>query len=211
VISSSRIKSDRENPILGWIQGAESTIRQGFPQSLYARVDIFRGDSWQLVLKQPSQCLRIALLFRTILQSTAGIDTRIAIGIGPVDFLPQDNISTGTGTAFTLSGKGLQRIQDTVRMSIDLPQGPEEGHEGALNTVLNLIDLQAQRWTRKQAQAVSGALLDKTQQQIADCWTPEPVSQQAISQHLDSAGWTQIRQGVEFVEDTLIAIFENNF
>ena len=70
--------------------------------------DVFRGDSWQLVLTDETLWLRAALFLRTALRALdQGADTRIAIGVGGFDALDRSAASRSVGEAFTLSGHAL--------------------------------------------------------------------------------------------------------
>ena len=137
-----------------------------------------------------------------------GLVSRVVIGYGKVDYLPEKDVSTGTGEAYTISGMGLKKLIKPVRMKLRFPPGLVSELTMSLDFISGLIDLQVQRWTQKQAEAVAGALVGLTQQQIADSWVEEPVSQQAISQHLDSAGWYQIKSSLHFVEVVLARAFK---
>jgi len=203
IVSSSRINQERGNRVLEEILAIEKDIKGRFPSSVHAGVDVFRGDSWQLVVRDPTSALRIALYFRAQLRSAAGMDSRISIGFGTVDYLPAGEVSTGTGAAYTLSGMGLKDILKPVRMKLKFTSEQTSSLTRSLDTITGLIDLQVQRWTRKQAAASAGSLVGLTQEQIALDWEDEPVSQQAISQHLESAGWYQIRKSLQFVETVL--------
>jgi hypothetical protein len=207
IVSSSRANIDRGDRVLEEILAANTKIKAHFPSSVHADIDIFRGDSWQLVARDPLSALRIAIFFRALLHSSADMDSRVAIGYGKVDYLPDKDVSTGTGEAYTLSGLGLKDLLRPVRMMMKFPRDLVSELTMSLDTISSLIDLQVQRWTQKQAEAVAGALVGLTQQQIADSWVEEPVSQQAISQHLDSAGWHQIKGSLQFVEAALISVF----
>jgi hypothetical protein len=137
------------------------------------------------------------------LQSEPGyrhLDSRISIGIGAIDYLPENNVSTGNGQAFRLSGEGLESLPSYSRMSLTFPNQRQAVLPQALNVIVQLMDLQMQRWTGKQAEAVSGALINLTQKEIATSWVREPVTQQAISQHLEGAGWVQMKSGLSYVE-----------
>ncbi len=203
IVSSSRINQERGNRVLEEILSIEKDIKGRFPSSVHAGVDVFRGDSWQLVVRDPISALRIALYFRAQLRSAAGMDSRISIGFGTVDYLPAGEVSTGTGAAYTLSGMGLKDLLKPVRMKLKFTSEQTSSLTRSLDTITGLIDLQVQRWTRKQAAASAGSLVGLTQEQIALDWEDEPVSQQAISQHLESAGWYQIRESLQFVETVL--------
>ena len=207
IVSSSWINRDRGDRVLDELLAGERKVKDYFPSSIHGGIDVFQGDSWQLVVQEPLSALRIAILFRALLLSSAGMDSRVAVGYGSVDYLPARDVSTGTGEAYTLSGLGLKELLKTVRMKLSFPTDQRSVLTRSLDTITGLIDLQVQRWTQKQAEATAGALVGLTQQQIARSWEDEPVTQQAISQHLDSAGWYQIKESLMFVEAALPGVF----
>jgi len=68
---------------------------------------IFRGDSFQGVLSRPDEALNAALIIRASLLSKfkgkrTRLDSRIAIGIGKIDYLPLDQAGEGDGEAFRI-------------------------------------------------------------------------------------------------------------
>jgi hypothetical protein len=91
------------------------------------------------------------------------LDSRISIGIGAIDYLPEKNVSMGNGQAFRLSGEGLESLPRYSRMSLTFPNQYQAVLPQALDVIAQLVDLQMQRWTGKQAEAVSGALINLTQ------------------------------------------------
>ena len=157
-----------------------------------------------MVILEPAHAFRIGLLFRALTRYQYGIDSRVSIGYGPVDHLPMEDISTGTGLAYTLSGRGLEECLKPTRMNLSFDEGVPEGR--GLNIISHLIDLQVGRWTPSQAQAVVGALIDLTQVEIGAGWHPDPISQQAVSQHLENAGWYQIKAALVYLEEALPTI-----
>lgn len=206
IVDSSELQNIKEQPVSGIIQLAGNWVKRHFSTAIHAQIDIFRGDSWQMVVHQPLNAIRIGLYFRAVLRGLYGVDSRVSIGFGGVDYLPSENISTGTGQAFTLSGQGLEMCVKPTRMNLRFPSSKINLESQGLNTITRLIDLQVGRWTPGQAQAAAGALIGLTQAEIAANWQPDPVSQQAISQHLDSAGWTQIKGALDYLEVALPAI-----
>ncbi len=206
IVASSRFIREQGGRIRELILEGELRVKEHFPSAVHGSIDIFRGDGWQMVVEEPVSSLRIVLLFRASLLAFAGIDSRVAVGYGPVDYLSEDDVSTGTGEAFTLSGTGLGEITKPVRLNLNFPPEFPEVETRALNTIASLIDLQVQRWTRKQAGAMAGALVGLTQRQIADSWAEGPISQQAVSQHLDNAGWSQLKKSLLFVEYLLASL-----
>lgn len=207
IVDSSLLGVDIQEPISHILERTGNWVAVHFQDAIQGPIDVFRGDSWQLVSSEPAKAIRIGLCFRAYLRAEYGGDSRVSIGFGEIDYLPLDNISTGTGQAFTLSGQGLEGNLKLARMNLVIPSliGTLEGQ--GLEIITQLIDLQVGGWTKSQSQAVTGALLDLTQAEIAGSWRPEPVSQQAISQHLESAGWSRIKNALLYLEKVLAELF----
>jgi hypothetical protein len=207
IVDSSRLSENSAGSISRILERTGEWVKTHFQSAVQGPIDVFRGDSWQLVVSEPAQAIRIGLLFRVFLRAEYGIDSRVSIGFGEIDYLPLENISTGTGQAFTLSGQGLESHLKSARMNLIIPSliGTLEGQ--GLEIITQLIDLQVGGWTKGQSQAVAGALIDLTQAEIAGSWQPEPVSQQAISQHLESAGWSRIKNALLYLEEVLSALY----
>jgi hypothetical protein len=203
IVGSSGLQRVDTQPVSVLIENAGKWVMNRFPTAIHAQIDVFRGDSWQMVVNEPAIALRIGLYFRALLRCNYGIDSRVSVGFGGVDFLPSDNISTGTGQAFTLSGQGLAQCIKPTRMNLSFPSQERKIIGQGFNTIARLIDLQVGRWTPGQSRAIAGALIDLTQAEIAASWQPAPVSQQAISQHLENAGWAQIKDGLHYMEKNL--------
>lgn len=203
IVDSSGLRKLGQQPVSTLIENTEMRVQKHFHPAIHGRIDVFRGDSWQMVVREPAAAVRIGLYIRALLKAYYELDSRVSIGYGPVEYLPSDNISTGTGLAFTLSGQGLEECQKPIRMNLSFPQPKGSWEEQGLTTIISLIDLLVVRWTPGQSRAVAGALIGLTQAEIADSWQPDPVSQQAISQHLENAGWTHIKKALYFLEETL--------
>ena len=162
------------------------------------------------MVSNPSRSLRIGLFYRALIRSgmrVGRIDTRISIGIGTIDFLPGDQVSSGDGLAYQLSGDALETLHRPNRMVVSFPQYLNSDLTIVLDAVVKLIDVQARNWTEKQARAVSGAMLDLTQEGIAKSWFEKEISQQAVAQHLDRAGWSSVELGITSFEHVIENIF----
>ena len=137
----------------------------------------------------------MALFFRALIRISLpddGIDSRIAIGFGSIDFIPGDAISSGDGEAYRLSGEGLESLKKTFRMGLFFPDRHRTPLTNALDVIVQLLDREVGKWTEAQSESVAGALLGLTQQAIASNWVAREVTQQAIAQHLGRAGWSAI-------------------
>lgn len=181
-------------------------LRRAHPALLQGNIDTFRGDGWQLALREPGRALEIALLVRARLRalSSAGasVDTRAAIGIGSVSRLDPERVSRSQGSAFELSGRALDALAGGHRMVIAIDEQAGNRHRAAgLSTALVLLDALVQRWTPRQSRAIAGTLLGRTQKQIGDDWIGGSVSQQAIAQHLEAASWPAVEEAIGYFRE----------
>lgn len=203
IVSSSEIPGEMRRRLPYFLRSVAQNMRSRYGGAVRHPVDIFRGDSWQLVVVRPEQALRVALDVRCALYSLNPdhpIITRIGIGIGKADFIPKNAVSEGDGPAFRISGQALEEMDRNQRLAIRIAEPNESGECRALPVLATLMDTIAGRWTAKQSMAVSGALRALTQEQIGSAWKPNPITQQAVAQHLESAGWNAIHTGVDFFE-----------
>ena len=206
IVSSTSLSKEARSRLPDVLRQVGDDVREHFAAAGPSAIDVFRGDSWQLVLAQPAAALRITLYFHSRLHSMSTdepLTSRTAIGIGNVDFIPPDSVSEGDGTAFRLSGKALEEMDRNRRLAIAVDDANASCECVALPIILTLIDALTKRWTAKQARAVSGALRDMRQEQIAAEWHPAPITQQAIAQHLESAGWNAVDEAVAQFEQII--------
>jgi hypothetical protein len=162
-----------------------------------------------MLLLDPPKSLRISLLFRALVRAKMGLpglDMRLAIAVGRIDSLPKTRVSHGRGEAFKLSGNALDSLNRTKYENMSFAGGHADA--AALDTVVTLIDAIAGRWTVKQALAVSGALKGMRQEEIAEKVWHRKITQQAVAQHLRSAGWYAVERGVVFFEGRLVQLMD---
>ncbi len=206
IIASSRLLPPDRQRLLGVMKDASSALKSIFKGSVPLAVDIFRGDSWQVLVARPEKALNAALYFRAFLMARMApvrVDTRLAIGVGPVDFVPEERVSSGDGLAYRLSGRTLEDLKGHSRMAIEFPTEMDAGLTQPLKIVVSLIDALVVKWTPKQAEAVLGALAGLNQEEIGAKWPGGSISQQAVAQHLAKAGWHQISQALDFVAESV--------
>jgi len=206
VIGSSRLGEAPRRNLHEALQFAGRDLRRWFGDDVPFPPAIFRGDSWQLVVAKPARSLRVGLYFLVWLRArmqARDIDTRFAIGIGTLDFIPGEDLSGGDGEAFRRSGQALERLPRGSRMGLALHPDIDVLD---LRVILDLVDIQARRWSDRQARAIAGALLGWTQAQTARELFAPPISQQAIAQHLSRAGWRAISQAMTYFESRLEAL-----
>jgi hypothetical protein len=185
------------------VKQAGTELARLFPAAMPWEVDMFRGDGWQFVLADPVISLRAALFFRAYLRARAGgfsTDVRLAIGVGPIDYVPDNRVSAGDGTAFRLSGRLLDQM---ARQKSGSMRFIMENRKLALplDGITLLIGALADSWTERQARAVTGALQGLTITRITGQW-PDRISRQAVGKHLARARWSEIRMGLKIFEST---------
>lgn len=193
IVGSSRLSPARREALPRVIHEGSRLLRREFPNLIPFDIDVFRGDSWQMLISSPPDALRALLTFRAFLLSRVrddGVDTRSAVGIGAVDFTGE-RVSEGDGEAYRLSGRALDDMPSGRRMGISLP-AERSAHEELCQAAVALTDEIVQQWTSRQAHAVMESLCGRTQRQIAEAWKPEPVTQQTVAKHLSRAGWSAI-------------------
>lgn len=199
IVGSSKLDRQAREALYDSMQRASSLLSEWLGSSMPLPVDIFGGDSWQVLLSAPEKSLAAALFFRAVLRSDApNVDTRTAVAIGTIDFVPGNAVSAGDGPAFRLSGRLLQEGLGKRRLAFATEQ---EELKGQWDLVLELLDaLIIANWTDKRARAVAGALRGWTQQTIGQRWDP-PIEQATVNRHLKGAGWPAISRAVtEFAE-----------
>ena len=203
IVGSSKLSEEARQRLHRVMKSGGDALRLTFSNAIIMDLDIFRGDGWQLVIAKPSLSLRIALFYRAFLRAhmvNDKTDTRMGIGMGEIDFIPEQRVSNGDGPAFRLSGRMVDSLPRQIKLSCGFIGCQPQAMHAAIQSIIQLIDVLAVQWSCKQALAVLGALQGLTQEQIAQQWHPSAVSQQAIAQHLDRCGWHAIKFAVDFFE-----------
>jgi len=204
IVASSRLSSEDRRKLPGILKQAFKEIAHKYPNLASQSIDVYRGDSWQLVLTDPTVSLTAAVLFRASViaasPSAVRIDTRLAIGIGTVDYQPPNRVSEGNGEAYRESGRALDSLKGSARMKYVIAEPIEK--PPLLDTTVELLDAIIQEWTIPQALAVRWGLLGLTQLMIAKQW-PKRIAQQTIARHLARAHWPAVADALEAVENSL--------
>ena len=159
----------RENPAFDWV----------------LKPEIYRGDSFQGVLKNPNEAMYAAILARASMRTHAkNTDLRVAIGIGKAEQLT-DRAGTSDGEAFRLSGHLADNIRkQKARIGIALPTPSEP-----LHATLDLLETLIENWTTSQSEVIVALLLKKNINQISE---QLGISQPAASQRVASSKWWAI-------------------
>jgi hypothetical protein len=187
-------------------QGAEM-LHAEYPDAVPFAVDVYAGDSWQMLIAEPRMALRAAVFYRAfLLDATAkAADTRMVISLGRIDFLSEERISESDGEAFRNAGKFRQETKSCRKMHFLAPHDPQEKQ---WNCTVGLLDTIIRHWTAKQARAVAGAIRGLSLTEIAASWNSIPgkgsIANTTVSRHLDEAGWESIEEMLDIFEKSQI-------
>lgn len=158
---------------------------------------LFRGDSFQGIIKHPEDALQIALRLKTVVLKVENsekkksnipmADVRIAIGIGEADY-NEKAITESNGEAFHFSGLTLDTMKDENK-KISLKTGNDNIND-EFKVSLKFLDNLADKWSIASAEVIYYLLMGMKEQQIADLLQR---SQAAINLRKKAAGWEEVQ------------------
>lgn len=175
VDSASNQGADR-NLLLSGLQAIANNISRLTP----LKMELFRGDSFQIVADIPEDSVKIAVLFRAALKALTppdirqSWDARVSVGIGKVEY-DAESIVISDGEAFRLSGRELDNI-GKKRLVVTTPWN-EINEELHIST--SFADDIITAWTRVQSEVTYWKIaMGKTQKDIAKQFlrTPQNIS-----------------------------------
>lgn len=134
------------------------------------KIEFFRGDSFQLVINNPENAMKVAILLRVGLKSYTPKDcekpwdARISLGVGSISY-HADSVVLSDGEAFQFSGRGLDEMGK--RRLIVKTRWSDVNDELQVSTAF--ADDVISSWSIAQSQAAFQALLyNTTQKEIAN-------------------------------------------
>ena len=160
--------------------------------------NIYRGDSFQGIVKNPEEALLIALqikaaINRIHLKKTKKskayskiADFKIAIGIGTQE-LEREILTESNGQAFQFSGRSLDQMKNENRKT--RIKTPLEEIDEEFNTAFFLLDTITDKWSTASAEVVYYLLRDLKEREIA---AEIHITQSAVNQRKKASGWEAI-------------------
>lgn len=182
VITGDVIDS-RKSESFEWVESLKSVL------SLYGKTpgdwEIFRGDSFQLMLKAEFAMLA-ALHIKAVMRAAASLDVRMGIGIGTVKHRAE-KITESNGEAFVLSGSCFESLK---KQTLGV-KTTDASINKALNIMLGLALLAIDDWSATVGRVISARIEhpEKNQQELAVFLER---SQSSISDALKRGGWDEI-------------------
>jgi hypothetical protein len=188
-----------------------TTALENISKNYNFNYQIFRGDSFQGILKNPNQALKVALIIRAYLLSQPEkqittnynlapfrrqrCDSRISIGLGQADY-DIINVGRSDGAAFRSSGYGLDDMKRRKQSLIIYT--PSQDYNAELEIECALLDAVISHWTREQAAAMFLALQGSNQSKISQILKN---TQSGVSQKLSRAGYGEIEKMMKRFSD----------
>lgn len=209
IVNSSILKPHERQNLFEAFPRLSVMLRDQYPDEVKYNISNFRGDGWQLIVNNPGKSLEIGLFIRTYLRfaiTDKKIDSRITIGVGQVDFVPEGNVSAGYGSAYTVSGHLLEALSGNQRMALGFSVNEHTLLNSAAIILVELMDTIITSWGSSQCQAVYWALQGFTQKQIAERWLPEPIKQPSVSNNINRSAWPTIKRSLAFYEAAITTL-----
>src|SRR5690606_16283982 len=159
--------------------------------------EVTRGDSFQVEIAQPEDVLQNALHIKALIKQIAGLDVRMAIGIGDKTY-DAPKISEANGEAFVRSG----RLFDQLKKNTLAIRSPWDEVDKAINICLELALLTMDRWTPNSAEIVALTIEHpgKTQLELGKILQ---ISQGRISERQQRAGFDEIMKMEAYFRETI--------
>lgn len=168
--------------------------------------EFYRGDSFQVYIKDAAQSLQVALLCRAIAISTptldemASCDIRMSIGIGDVT-TPVRKLASAKGEAFLVSGRAFDQLSVTdKRLVISTAVKGRKSVGYGLELVAAYMDSLFREITAKQAEVMYELLFGGSQRDAA---RKLKKSKSTISQMAGSAKWSEIEWILHMYENLI--------
>jgi hypothetical protein len=164
--------------------------------------EVFRGDSFQLAINDPSQALITTIKIKAAMKSIGKVDIRMAIGIGDRTYTAA-KITESNGSAFIYSGEKFELLKKEKQTLAIKSQWTEFDKEMNLYLKLGLIAMDG--WTVNSAEVVKLALEypNKSQEEIG---RHIGIKQNAVSNRLKRAYYAELMEMNEMYKTKLEAL-----
>jgi len=180
------------------IRSAAATVGGWQTPPRDARFTRFRGDGWQIYLGQPALSLRAAMFVAATLRSGEfGMTTRLSIAIGRAENLGSRDLSDAAGPAFQQSGRELDKMPKTARISLAGTAVTDRDQ-----IIARQMFERTSRWTPQQAEAMA-LYLHPDNPTLHHLAKMLGISPQAVNYRLGGGGATELRANLQSWEEVM--------
>jgi hypothetical protein len=162
--------------------------------------EIFRGDSFQLEIKEPELTLHAALRIKSAIKQIKGLDIRLAIGIGEKDYCT-DKISENNGSAYMNSGEEFEKLKQSIAIKT-----PWQEFNKEINIYLSLALIIMNGWTPAAAKAMFTVLESETPLNQAELGEKLGIKQSGASQRLARAHYKEISEFEKLFREKILKL-----
>lgn len=193
IIDSTQIEINMRAELLSVIKDTVADIGKYINSKV--EVEIYRGDSFQILISNPIEALRVAILVRLGIQyrtpqieknrSKNKWDARISLGIGDITF-HSNSIVESDGEAYRNSGREFDQLGKNDRFAIRTPW--EELNE-ELKVSSKFADIMINGWNNSQIEVNYHYLLEQiSQKELARkiFLSPQALSKRIIGSKVEA-------------------------
>ena len=156
--------------------------------------ELYRGDSFQLWVKNPLQVLDAAVFIKAAIKTVSGLDVRLGIGIGEIAYTAK-KITESNGSAFMHSGDVFEQLSKmNQEMAI---KSPWSQFDREMNLMLKLALIPMNQWTVSAANAVWEIMKNPTLTQ-KELGARLGITQHAVSARLSRAHMEAIQEWMAY-------------
>jgi len=204
IVGSSSFNGENRKRLHNALVESLRFIKEEYEDNFLYEFDIFRGDSFQNVLKSGSPIFSICLKLRlklALMMHPHSVDARISIGYGIIDMLPEARASLGDGEAYRFSGKMLENLSKNKNRRIAIRTS-----DAQLNNLLEgyciLFDKATVGWSFEQKEVVFWKMSGLTEVEISQIVKGKSIAQQNVAKRLKTAAWKQtIKPSLNMIDD----------
>ena len=190
IITGDIVNSRRKKTVL-WIDDFKKLLNS-FGKSP-TDWEIFRGDEFQVEVKNPEDVLNVAFQIKTYFKALK-LDVRMSIGIGNKNYKAK-KISESNGTAFARSGEVFETLKkQKINLAIN---SSDKEFDLQMNLMLRLCMTFMDNWLVQSAQFVQVAMKNKTlsQEEIGHILG---ITQAAVSRRRKRANYDLMNESEKY-------------
>ncbi|MCF5509717.1 hypothetical protein GIV66_31325 [Pseudomonas sp. PA-3-11C] len=168
------------------------------------KIDIFRGDFFQITLSDPAYFLDLAVYLRSCLISLSDdiekkYDARLSLSYSEMDLFTELRDRSYFEEAYLLSGRGLDDMPKNMMMAFN---SSIEGWHRSFNGPIRLLDFIIGSLSKPQAQVLSEIILER-KINVLGLSARTGKTQQNIYKLMDRGGIRQIYDFLEYSRDQI--------
>lgn len=149
VITGDIINSRKQKEPQVWINTLKNALSNLSSDTKYW--EIYRGDSFQIEIRDYHSCFTAAIYIKACIQMIKGLDVRLAIGIGNKTYDGND-VTESNGEAFVFSGEIMETLKKEKQNLRIKTKNPDIDKE--LNLYFKLALITMDNWSVNSAEIV---------------------------------------------------------